>query len=90
VKACKGSLPRIMGALREGAAVLTGEKPEVNAEVAARLRDLGHEDFVSYVVWVCERPPGRVLEYPPGRLPQLHARASCCARHRFTHGSVAS
>ena len=35
--------------------VLTGEKPEVNAGVAARLRDYGHEDFVSYVVWACER-----------------------------------
>jgi FO synthase len=35
--------------------VLTGEKPEVNAEVAARLGEYGHEDFVSYVVWACER-----------------------------------
>src|SRR3954467_6540378 len=35
--------------------VLTGERPEVNPEVAERLRALGHEDFVSYVVWVCER-----------------------------------
>jgi FO synthase len=35
--------------------VLTGEKPEVNAGVAARLRDYGHDDFVSYVVWACER-----------------------------------
>ncbi len=35
--------------------VLTGEKPEVNAGVAARLREYGHEDFTSYVVWVCER-----------------------------------
>jgi FO synthase len=26
--------------------VLTGEKPEVNAEVAARLAEYGHEDFV--------------------------------------------
>ena len=26
--------------------VLTGEKPEVNAEVAARLREHGHEDFI--------------------------------------------
>ena len=35
--------------------VLTGERPEVNAEVAARLREWGHEDFTSYVVWACQR-----------------------------------
>src|SRR6266513_1673537 len=35
--------------------VLTGERPEVNPEVAARLRSWGHEDFVAYVVWACER-----------------------------------
>jgi FO synthase len=35
--------------------VLTGERPEVNAEVAARLHQYGHEDFVSYVAWACER-----------------------------------
>src|SRR5947199_1902230 len=35
--------------------VLTGERPEVNAEVAARLRSYGHGDFVSYVAWACER-----------------------------------
>jgi FO synthase len=35
--------------------VLTGERPEVNAEVAARLRDYGHSDFTSYVAWACER-----------------------------------
>ena len=35
--------------------VLTGERPEVNAEVAARLRDWGHDDFTSYVVWACQR-----------------------------------
>jgi FO synthase len=35
--------------------VLTGEKPEVNAEVAARLASYGHEDFTSYVAWACER-----------------------------------
>ncbi|HWM54348.1 MAG TPA: 5-amino-6-(D-ribitylamino)uracil--L-tyrosine 4-hydroxyphenyl transferase CofH [Solirubrobacterales bacterium] len=35
--------------------VLTGERPEVNAEVAARLAEWGHDDFTSYVVWVCER-----------------------------------
>jgi FO synthase len=35
--------------------VLTGERPEVNAEVAARLGEWGHEDFTSYVVWACQR-----------------------------------
>jgi FO synthase len=35
--------------------VLTGERPEVNAEVAARLAGWGHDDFTSYVVWACER-----------------------------------
>jgi FO synthase len=35
--------------------VLTGEKPEVNAGVAARLAEYGHDDFTSYVVWACER-----------------------------------
>src|SRR5918993_46246 len=35
--------------------VLTGEKPEVNAEVRERLRSYGHHDFVSYVAWTCER-----------------------------------
>ena len=35
--------------------VLTGERPEVNPEVAERLRSWGHDDFTSYVVWVCER-----------------------------------
>ncbi len=35
--------------------VLTGEAPEVNPEVAARLSDWGHDDFTSYVAWACER-----------------------------------
>src|SRR5271157_1105928 len=35
--------------------VLTGEKPEVNADVAARLAEYGHEDFTAYVAWTCER-----------------------------------
>src|ERR1700694_4822581 len=41
--------------------VLTGEKPEVNAEVARRLREYGHADFTSYVVWTCERALERGL-----------------------------
>ncbi|MDX6590553.1 MAG: synthase [Solirubrobacterales bacterium] len=35
--------------------VLTGERPEVNPEVAARLAEWGHGDFTSYVAWACER-----------------------------------
>src|SRR5204863_1923281 len=35
--------------------VLTGERPEVHPEVAERLRSYGHDDFVSYVGWACER-----------------------------------
>ncbi len=41
--------------------VLTGERPEVNAGVAARLRDCGHDDFTAYVVWTCERALERGL-----------------------------
>jgi FO synthase len=41
--------------------VLTGERPEVNAEVAARLREWGHEDSTSYVVWACQRAIERGL-----------------------------
>ncbi len=35
--------------------VLTGERPEINPVVAAKLAEWGHEDFTSYVVWSCER-----------------------------------
>ena len=35
--------------------VLTGERPEVNPVVAAKLAEWGHGDFTSYVVWACER-----------------------------------
>ena len=35
--------------------VLTGERPEVNAGVKAKLTAFGFEDFVAYVVWVCEQ-----------------------------------
>ncbi len=41
--------------------VLTGERPEVNPEVAARLREYGHEDFTAYVVWASERALERGL-----------------------------
>jgi FO synthase len=41
--------------------VLTGERPEVNPEVAERLRGWGHRDFTSYVVWACQRALERGL-----------------------------
>jgi FO synthase len=41
--------------------VLTGERPEHNARVAARLADLGFGDFTAYVVWVCEQALERGL-----------------------------
>src|ERR687893_475481 len=41
--------------------VLTGERPEVNPEVAERLREHGHADFTSYVAWACERALDRGL-----------------------------
>jgi FO synthase len=41
--------------------VLTGEAPEHNADVAARLGEHGHPDFTSYVAWVCERALERGL-----------------------------
>ena len=41
--------------------VLTGERPEVNDEVAGLLEEWGHEDFTSYVVWTCQRALERGL-----------------------------
>ncbi len=41
--------------------ILTGEMPEVNPLVAAKLRGWGHRDFTSYVVWACERALERGL-----------------------------
>ena len=35
--------------------ILTGEKPEVNPEVAERLSSYGHATFTDYVAWTCER-----------------------------------
>ncbi len=35
--------------------VLTGEKPEVNPEVARLLAEYGHESFTSYAAWACAR-----------------------------------
>ena len=50
--------------------VLTGERPEVNAEVARRLGEYGHEDFTSYVAWTCERALER------GMLPHTNIGAA--------------
>ncbi|HYP47633.1 MAG TPA: 5-amino-6-(D-ribitylamino)uracil--L-tyrosine 4-hydroxyphenyl transferase CofH [Thermoleophilaceae bacterium] len=52
--------------------VLTGEKPEVNPQVAERLAELGHADFTSYVAWACERALER------GLLP--HTNIGVCSR----------
>ncbi|MGE5747268.1 MAG: 5-amino-6-(D-ribitylamino)uracil--L-tyrosine 4-hydroxyphenyl transferase CofH [Solirubrobacterales bacterium] len=41
--------------------VLTGERPEVNPEVAERLSDWGHPDFTSYVAWAGRRALERGL-----------------------------
>jgi FO synthase len=41
--------------------VLTGDDPGHHAGVRARLSELGHEDFVGYVVWACERALERGL-----------------------------
>lgn len=35
--------------------ILTGEAPDEHPKVLAQLNELGHEDFVDYVVWVSER-----------------------------------
>jgi FO synthase len=41
--------------------VLTGERPEVDAGVRDLLAGYGHDDFVAYVVWACERALERGL-----------------------------
>jgi FO synthase len=56
--------------------VLTGEKPEVNAEVRRRLAEYGHEDFTSYVAWACERALER------GMLP--HTNIGVASRDELT------
>ena len=62
--------------------VLTGERPEVNPEVAARLAEWGHEDFTSYVVWACER----ALE----RGHAARTRTSACSSARTWRGCARS
>jgi FO synthase len=66
--ACKRNVKELL--------VLTGERPEVNGEVARRLRSYGHEDFTSYVAWVCERALER------GLLPHTNLGA-------LSHGDLA-
>ena len=41
--------------------ILTGERPEHHADVAARLSEYGFDDFTAYVVWTCERALERGL-----------------------------
>src|SRR5215218_6854588 len=41
--------------------VLTGERPEVNPQVAERLAEWGHDSFTSYVAWACEEALERGL-----------------------------
>jgi len=59
--------------------VLTGERPEVNPEVAARLRSYGHDDFTAYVVWACERALERGL-LPHTNLGVLSREDLACLR----------
>ena len=60
--------------------VLTGERPESNAGVRDALAELGHEDFVAYVVWACEQALARGIiphtnlgPLEPGDLARLRA-----------------
>src|SRR5436305_15302303 len=55
--------------------VLTGERPEVHPEVAARLSEYGYDDFTSYVAWACERGLER------GLLP--HTNIGVCERDEY-------
>jgi FO synthase len=41
--------------------VLTGDVPDHHPGVRERLAELGHEDFVAYVIWCCERALERGL-----------------------------
>ncbi|CAA9519714.1 MAG: 7,8-didemethyl-8-hydroxy-5-deazariboflavin synthase subunit 1 / 7,8-didemethyl-8-hydroxy-5-deazariboflavin synthase subunit 2, partial [uncultured Solirubrobacteraceae bacterium] len=53
--------------------VLTGDEPDHHPGVRARLAELGHEDFVAYVVWACERALERGI-LPHTNLGALSAR----------------
>src|SRR3954468_13580997 len=54
--------------------VLTGDEPDHHPGVRARLAELGHEDFVAYVVWACERALERGI-LPHTNLGTLSERA---------------
>ena len=67
--------------------VLTGERPEVNPEVGARLAEWGHRDFTSYVVWACERALG--AGHPAAHQPRRALDATTlpgCARSPLPRG----
>ncbi len=66
--------------------VLTGERPEVNPEVAARLAEWGHEDFTSYVVWACEQALKRDAARTPTSAPSTAPTWPGCARSRPRRG----
>lgn len=58
--------------------ILTGDEPDHHAGVRERLVGLGHEDFVAYVVWCCERalergllPHTNIGAVSPGDLARL-------------------
>ncbi|HEY5189085.1 MAG TPA: 5-amino-6-(D-ribitylamino)uracil--L-tyrosine 4-hydroxyphenyl transferase CofH [Solirubrobacteraceae bacterium] len=54
--AVKGMLDRAAGRHRaKELLILTGEAPDHNPQVAARLTEYGFADFTAYVVWVCEQ-----------------------------------
>ena len=59
--------------------VLTGEKPELNDQVARRLAEYGHGDFTSYVAWTCERALERGL-LPHANLGVLDRDELACLR----------
>jgi len=61
--------------------VLTGEMPEVNPQVRAKLGEYGHEDFTAYVVWVCERALERAF---------CRTRTWACSRERISGGCARS
>src|SRR5256714_1053243 len=48
--------------------VLTGERPEVNPEVAQRLHEYGHPDFTPSAVWAGEGPPPGYSGREPARI----------------------
>ena len=60
--------------------VLTGETPEHNAGVAARLAEYGFDDFTAYVVWACEQALERGLLPTPTSASSAARISAACAR----------